>query len=108
LGRLLDRDLDHRVIERRWQGTVAHRVEGTPPTSLIDEAARADADHRVVESLAARWVTRVWTLPYRRRRRRQPVWFNAVVAAPWRRAVDEPLSPRLYRVGWDHDSNASK
>jgi SAM-dependent methyltransferase len=108
LGRLLDRHLDHRVIELRWRGDIPHRVVGSPTAELVAAAAAADADHRVVESVAARWVTAAMTLPWRRRSRRQPVWFNQVVLPQWRRVVDEPLTPGLYRLGTDQESNASK
>lgn len=108
LGRLLDRDLDHRVIEFRWQGSVPYRVEGTPPPDLVVAAAEADADHRIVGSLLARWMNRLWALPYRRRARREPVWFNEVMSPSWHRTTDERLRPGIYRVGSDHESNASK
>ena len=108
LGRLLDRDLDHRVISMHWTGHLPHRVEGSPPPELVADAVRAEADHRVAESVAARWLTRLWTLPWRRRARREPVWFNQVVAAPWHLPVDEPLAPRIYRLDLDQASKASK
>jgi SAM-dependent methyltransferase len=108
LGRLLDRDLEHRVISLQWEGSVRYRVEGTPSHELVTVAARADADHRVVESLAAVWVTRLLTLPWRGRARREPVWFNRVVHPQWHRPVDEPLTAGVYRLGDDQDSKASK
>lgn len=108
LGRLLDRDLDHRVIELAWRGHLPHRVIGSPSEALVTEAATADADHRVVESVAARWVTAAMSLPWRRRARREPVWFNEVVHPDLRRPIDEALTPGVYRVGTDQASNASK
>lgn len=108
LGRLLDRDLDQRVISLHWSGTLPHRVDGVADPALVKAAASADADHRMVQSFASRIVTRVWSVPWRGRRRREPVSFNAIVADTWRRTMDEPLRPGLYRVGVDHESNASK
>lgn len=108
LGRLLDRDLEHRVISLRWQGSLRYRVEGTPPPGLVEAAVRADADHRVAESVVAAWVTRLLSLPWRGRARREPVWFNQVVQPRWARAVDEPLAPGVYRLGDDQSSKASK
>jgi len=108
LGRLLDKDLDHRVIGLRWQGRVPCHVIGTPDPALVAQAARADADHRVVESYAARWVTRLWTLPLRSRRRRAGVSFNQIMAPRWQRTVDEALRPGVYRLDADQESKASK
>ena len=72
LANLLDADFDHRIVSLRWVGTVRYRVEGEVPQSLIDFATAAGGHQRVGQTLVARVMTAVMTLPLRRIRRREP------------------------------------
>jgi hypothetical protein len=99
LADLLDKHLDHRVIELQWRGNIACRVVGTPPTRLIEAAHHVDASHRRTETASARVLTSVVTVPFRRRRRRSPVYFDDIVRPQLRTGAGETLTNRIYRVG---------
>jgi SAM-dependent methyltransferase len=97
LAHLLDKHLDDRVIERRWNGSIACRVVGTPPQELIRAAHEVDAHHRGGETLAARAVTAAFTLPMRRRKRRGPILYDDIVRPDLRIGKADPLTSRIYR-----------
>jgi SAM-dependent methyltransferase len=99
LADLLDKHLDHRVIELEWRGDIACRVVGTPPAGLIEAAHHVDASHRRTETVSARLLTSVVTVPLRRRRRRSPVYFDDIVRPQLRTGAGEALTNRIYRVG---------
>jgi SAM-dependent methyltransferase len=96
LADLLDKHLDHRVIELRWNGSVACRVVGTPPAELIAAAHESDAHHRGGETLAGRALTAGLTLPLRRRKHRGPILYDSIVRPDLRTGSGETLSPRIY------------
>lgn len=132
LARLLDADLDHRVISLHWEGTLPHRVLGRPPEQLLDHARDVDEDCRPVEGLASRMVTKVASAPYRWRdhrvrRRDHPsgssrrigfstrprgrlgdVALDDLLAPGWRSGDDRPVTPGFYRVGADQVSREEK
>ena len=93
---LLDKHLDHRVIELLWAGSVSCRVVGAPPTALLDAARQADAHHRSSETLVSRALTTVLTLPLRRRKHRSPIRFDEIVRADLRTGRGDLLTPRIY------------
>jgi SAM-dependent methyltransferase len=93
---LLDKHLDHRVIELPWTETVACRVVGSPPPELIVAAREVDAHHRGGETLAGRAVTAVFALPLRARKRRSPITYNDIIRHDLRKPTDEPLTKRIY------------
>ena len=98
LADLLDRHLDHRIIELRWIATVAYRVEGAPTPALIADAARADAHHRGGETTAGRVLTAALTLPVRRHKHRGPIRFDDIVRPELRTGSDAILTARIYRT----------
>ncbi len=81
----------------RWVGTVRYRVEGEVPQSLIEFAAAAGGHQRVGQTIAARVMTAVMTLPLRRIRRREPILHDDVVAERYRTGTGEPLRRKVYR-----------
>jgi hypothetical protein len=97
LADLLDADFDNRIVSLRWVDSVKYRVEGEVPQSLIDFAATAGGHQRVGQTLVARAMTAVMTLPLRRIRRRAPILYDDVVAAPHRTATGETLRREVYR-----------
>jgi SAM-dependent methyltransferase len=99
LADLLDKHFDHRVIELPWRGAVACRVVGAPSSALIEAAQLADAKHRRTETLSARLLTSVVTIPLRRRRHRGPIYFDDIVRPQLRTGVGQLLTARVYRVG---------
>ncbi|MGZ4674273.1 MAG: class I SAM-dependent methyltransferase [Ilumatobacteraceae bacterium] len=99
LADLLDKHLDHRVIELPWRGNVPCRVVGSPSPALVDAARAADAQHRRTETMVGRLLTAVFTLPLRRHKRRRPVHYDAVVRPDLRTGSDDVLIARIYRVG---------
>ena len=99
LADLLDKHLDHRVIELPWSGAVACRVVGAPSSALVAAAHHADALHRRTETLSARLLTSVVTIPLRRRRHRGPIYYDDIVRAQLRTGAGQILSGRIYRVG---------
>lgn len=99
LAALLDRHLDHRVIELRWSTAVPHRVEGSVPPDMGGAAATDTAHHRGGETLAARALAAVMTIPLRGRRRRDPVRFDDVVRPELRTGTGEALRAEVYRLG---------
>ena len=99
LADLLDKHLDHRVIELSWRGKVACKVVGSPPPALVDAAHAADAQHRRTETIVGRLVTSVGTLPLWRRRRRRPVQYDDIVRPDLRTGSGDTLNARVYWVG---------
>ncbi len=99
LADLLDKHLDHRVIELPWRGNVPYRIVGSPPQGLIDAAHVADAQHRRTETMVGRLLTSAVTLPLRRRKRCRPIQYDAIVRPDLRTGSSDTLSARIYRVG---------
>jgi SAM-dependent methyltransferase len=99
LADLLDRNLDDRIIELPWKGSVAYRLEGSPPEALIAAAARTDAHHRGGETVAGRVLTAAFTLPLRRRKHRGVIRYDEVVRPDLRTGDGEILSAKVYRAG---------
>jgi SAM-dependent methyltransferase len=97
LADLLDKHLDHRVIELPWRGTLACRVVGSPPAELVDAAHQADTRHRQTETLVARVLTAAFTLPLRRHTHLGPVYFDDIVRPDLRTGTGEVLGARVYR-----------
>jgi SAM-dependent methyltransferase len=95
---LLDRHLDHRVVSMRWTGTLPFRVEGHLADSMLRAAADGGFHHRTGETLAARVMTAVLTLPLRGRRRRAPILHDDVVRPELRNGDGERLTAKVYRV----------
>ncbi|HEX3087224.1 MAG TPA: methyltransferase domain-containing protein [Ilumatobacteraceae bacterium] len=98
LADLLDKHLDHRVIELAWTDSIACRVVGTPPAELIAAAKVADAHHRGGETVAGRALTAVLTLPLRRRKHRGPILYDHIVKPELRTGTGDPLENRIYAI----------
>jgi SAM-dependent methyltransferase len=98
LADLLDADFDRRVIALPWSGHVEVVVEGEPPPEVIAGALAGGSHHRVAESLAARLLTGVMTLPRRGQRRRDPIRYDDVVKPELRTGTGDVLAPRIYRI----------
>ena len=96
LADLLDKHLDHRVIELHWTGTVASRVTGAPPSDLVAAAQIADAHHRGGETLAGRLLTAALALPLRGQKHRGTIRYDDVIRPDLRTGTNEPLSKRIY------------
>jgi hypothetical protein len=97
VANLLDRHIDHRVIELHWTGTVACRVVGAPPPELVVAAHVADAHHRGGDALVGRLLTAAFALPLRRRKHRGTIRYDDIVRPDLRIGTDEPLTKRIYR-----------
>ena len=98
LADLLDKHLDHRVIELHWRDTIACRVEGSPSPKLVAAAQQVDAHHRGGETFVSRVLTAVLTLPLRRRRHRARILYDDIVRPDLRSGSGEPLTARIYRT----------
>jgi SAM-dependent methyltransferase len=98
LADLLDRHLDHRIIELPWNATVSCRVEGAPSPALIAAAARADAHHRGGETAMGRALTAALTLPLRRHKHREPIRFDDIIRPELRTGSDAILTAKVYRT----------
>ncbi|MEO7371641.1 MAG: methyltransferase domain-containing protein [Ilumatobacteraceae bacterium] len=94
---LLDKHLDHRVIELPWTGTVGCRVVGSPPAGLIAAAHSADAHHRSSETVAGRALTAALALPQRSRRHRGPIFYDDIIRDDRRTGTGEALTAKIYR-----------
>jgi SAM-dependent methyltransferase len=94
---LLDRHIDHRVIELHWTGTVGCRVVGAPPPELVVAAHVADAHHRGGETVAGRLLTAAFALPLRGRKHRGTIRYNDIIRPDLRTGTDEPLTKKVYR-----------
>jgi SAM-dependent methyltransferase len=99
LADLLDKHLDHRVIELPWRGNVACRVVGSPPQALVAAAHAADGQHRSTETMVGRLLTSVLALPLRRHKHRRPIPYDAVVRPELRTGSSDTLTARVYQVG---------
>ena len=97
LADLLDADFDHRIVALRWVGSVRYRIEGKVPQSLIEYAAEAGGHQRVGQTIAARAMTAVMTLPLRRIRHRAPILHDDVVDVAHRTGTGETLHRQVYR-----------
>ncbi len=97
LADLLDKHLDHRVIELPWTGSVACRVVGAPSAALIASAGAADAHHRGGETVAVRVLTALLTVPLRRRKHRGPIRYDDIVRPGLRTGDGELLTAKIYR-----------
>jgi hypothetical protein len=97
LADLLDKHLDHRVIELPWSGTVACRVVGAPCAALVDAANQAEAHHRSGETVVSRALTALLTLPLGRRRHRGPIRYDDIVRPDLRAGRGEVLTSTIYR-----------
>ena len=93
---LLDRHIDHRVIELHWTGTVGCRVVGAPPPELVVAAHVADAHHRGGETVAGRLLTAVFALPLRGRKHRGTIRYDDIIRPDLRTGTDEPLTEKIY------------
>lgn len=96
LADLLDKHLDHRVIELPWTGSVACRVVGAPSAALVASARDADAHHRGGETVAVRVLTALLTVPLRRRKHRGPIRYDDIVRPELRTGSGELLTARIY------------
>jgi SAM-dependent methyltransferase len=96
LADMLDKHLDHRVIELQWSGTVPCRVVGTPPPELVTAARVADAHHRGGETIAGRVLTTALTLPLRARKHRGPIAYNDIIRPDLRIPTNAPLENEIY------------
>jgi SAM-dependent methyltransferase len=97
LADLLDKHLDHRVIELHWTGTIACRVDGSPPAGLVAAAHEADAHHRGGETFAGRVLTAAFTLPLWRRKHRAPILYDDIVLPHLRTGTTAPLTNQIYK-----------
>jgi SAM-dependent methyltransferase len=98
LADLLDKHLDHRVIELPWAGSVRCRVEGAPSPEMVDNAQRANAHHRGGETTVSRALTAAFTLPVRRRKHRGAIAYDDIVRAELRTGRGETLTARVYET----------
>jgi len=98
LADLLDKHLDHRVIELSWADTVACRVVGAPPAELIAATHVAEAHHRGGETAAGRVLTAVFTAPLRHNKHRDPIRYDDIVKPGLRTGRPEILENKIYRV----------
>ena len=94
---LLDQHLDHRVIELRWDGSVATRVVGSPSTELISAAHDSDVQHRSGQAVVARLLTVVLTLG--RRRHRGKIHVDSLLKPELRTGGSDVLARRTYQYG---------
>ena len=95
---LLDKHLDHRVIELRWTDSVGCSVVGSLPAELVVAARVADAHHRSGETLAGRVLTAAFTLPLRGRKHRAPILYDDIVLPHLRTGTAEVLTRKIYRL----------
>ncbi len=98
LADLLDKHLDHRVVELHWSGTVACRVVGEPSAALIAAARQTHAHHRGGETVAARVLAALLTLPVRRRKHRAPIAYDTIIRPDLRTGRGDPLTAKVYRI----------
>jgi SAM-dependent methyltransferase len=98
LADLLDEGFDHRIVALRWVGAIRYRVDGEVPQSLLEFAAAAGGHQRVGQTIAARLMTGVMTLPLRRIRRRAPILHDDVVDERYRTGTGETLFRKVYRT----------
>jgi SAM-dependent methyltransferase len=96
LADLLDRHLDHRVIELSWTDTIGCRVVGSPPPEMIANARVADAHHRGGETMAGRALTALFTVPLRPSRHRGPILYDDIVKPELRTGRQDPLTNEIY------------
>ena len=97
LADLLDRQMDHRVIELPWRDTIACRVVGAPSPAVVDAARLVDAHHRGGQTIVARLLTVVLTAPLRKRRHRGEIRYDDIVRPDLRTGRGEALAATIYR-----------
>ena len=95
---LLDKHLDHRVIETAVDRNALPAASSAQPSpELVAAAHLADAHHRSSETLAGRALTALFTLPLRGRKHRGPIRYDDVVRPELRTGTGEALTARIYR-----------
>jgi SAM-dependent methyltransferase len=95
---LLDKHLDHRVIEMPWTGSIACRVVGVPSPELVAAAHVADAHHRSSETLAGRVLTALFTLPLQSRKHGGLIHYDDIVRPELRTGMRDTLKAKIYRI----------
>lgn len=98
LGKLLDKDFDHRVISLDWAGAVDVRIDGELDPLFVRSALASESHHRVGQSIVTRGLTAAMTLPHRSKRRRRPIEFDQIVRPDLRRGSGEVLRRTIYRT----------
>jgi SAM-dependent methyltransferase len=98
LADLLDKHLDHRVIELSWTDMIGCRVVGSPPADLIAAAGKADAHHRGGETAAGRALTAAMTVPLRGIKHRGAIRYDDIVKPELRTGTAAVLESKIYRV----------
>lgn len=97
LADLLDKHLDHRVVELPWSDTVTCRVVGSPSAGLVVAAHHAEAHHRGGETIAGRALTALLILPLRRRKHRGPIRYDDIVRPDLQTGRGDVLTAKVYR-----------
>jgi SAM-dependent methyltransferase len=95
LHRVVVRNFDRCIVQYRWVGSIRYRVVGTASPALIEAAAVADVHHRGMETLAARTLTSVLTLPRARQRHSHTLTWNQLVKPSLQRHPDLTLEAGL-------------
>lgn len=98
LNSLIDRYLDDCVIAIHWTDDLPHRVVGTVDARLVEQVALANVHHKRTETMVTRVLTRLFVIPLRSKRRREPVLFDSIVKPELRNGKPEVLQPRRYET----------
>jgi len=98
LNSLIDRYLDDCVIAIHWTDDLPHRVVGTVDAQLVEQVALANVHHKRTETMVTRVLTRLFVIPLRSKRRREPVLFDSIVKPELRNGRPEVLQPRRYET----------
>jgi SAM-dependent methyltransferase len=97
LHRLVLRNFDQCIVQVTWEGTIRYRVIGKVSPALVESVTSAQVRHRTVESMLARTLTSVLTLPMRRQ---APVLtWNQLVKPGLQRDPDIRLGPGPVPLG---------
>ena len=97
LSDLLDKHLDHRVIELWWTDSVRCRVVGGPTAEILAAAQAADAHHRSSETLISRALTTVLTTPLQRRKHRGAIRYDDIIRPDLRTGRGQELTAQIYQ-----------
>ena len=103
LARLLDADLDSRVVSLRWSGSVPFEVRGTLDPTFVAEVTAAGAHHRGGQAFASRVLTAATRIALRSRRRRGAIRLDDIVRPGLRRGSGGALIRKVYVCGNEPD-----
>src|SRR4051794_13391415 len=106
---LLNSRFEHRVVMLHWSGTIAHRVDGKVPASLVAHAMAQPGHTRNLQAAVIQLATDALTFRKQRRLRRRRLRYDDLVRPEYRHGDGALLERRVYSdIRWTPDDVLSQ